>query len=207
MKLDACQNLFSTPVLSFTVPEAETLNTRLVQEILAIRDTSQGVVRTNRMGWHSTGGLFRRKEPGIATLCTHIHESFCAATRLIAPGFDIDAHEAQLQGWLNVSPQGAYNTPHSHPRHQWSGCYYVTQPEVEEGQSGMIEFLDPRGSLSDATLFGASAFSSSFRLRPQPGTLLVFPSFLQHWVHPNQQPEERITVAWNGRFKPRKKDT
>lgn len=206
MKLQACQNLFPTPVLSFSVPEAETLNAQFEQEIRAIRDAEDGVTRTNRNGWHSDGGLFQRDEPGIAALCAHIRDSFVAATRLIAPGFDIDAHDARLQGWINVSPQGAYNTPHSHPRHQWSGCYYVTQPEVEEGQSGMIEFLDPRGSLSDATLLRAQAFSHSFRIRPEQGTMLVFPSFLQHWVHPNQQPQERITVAWNGRFKPRKKN-
>ena len=34
-------------------------------------------------------------------------------------------------------------------------------------------------------------------LRPEPGQLVVFPSFLMHWVWPNQSDEDRIVIAWN----------
>lgn len=206
MKLEACQNLFATPVLSFSLPDADRLNAELMTEIAAMRAASAGVQKTNKQGWHSKGGVFTAPEGPMRELSDHIREAFFAATRLIAPNFDIDAHEARFQGWVNVNPKGGYNIPHVHPGHQWSGCYYVAQPEVSDGTSGVIEFLDPRGSLADVTMLKAPAFGSAYRLRPAAGTLLVFPSYLVHWVHPNQQDADRVSIAWNGRFK-RRQDT
>lgn len=201
MKLEACQNLFATPVMTFSLPDAEALNADLTTEIAAMRAASPGIQKTNQKGWHSKGGVFTASEGPMRVLSDHIREAFFAATRLIAPDFDIDAYDARFQGWVNVNPKDGYNIPHIHPGHQWSGCYYVAQPDVPESPSGMIEFLDPRGSLADVAMLKAPAFGSAYRLRPTAGTLLVFPSYLVHWVHPNQQDEDRVTIAWNGRFK------
>jgi hypothetical protein len=44
-------------------------------------------------------------------------------------------------------------------------------------------------------------FAPKIRKRPQAGTLLVFPSYLRHWVYPNEQDDLRISIAFNAKFR------
>ena len=111
----------------------------------------------------------------------------------------------KIFAWMNANPSGGYNAPHTHPGAHWSGVYYVSQPEVEAGNSGMIEFLDPRTDLPNWRLLAASAFRLKKKLRPQPGEMILFPSYLVHWVYPNETDEERISVAFNATFRKRRK--
>ena len=39
------------------------------------------------------------------------------------------------------------------------------------------------------------------QFRPKAGTVLLFPASLLHWVHPNDSNSDRLTVAFNGRFR------
>src|SRR5215217_9029755 len=110
----------------------------------------------------------------------------------------------ECDGWINVNPTGAYNTPHDHPGNLWSGTYYVTTPDAGDasGASGRIEFIDSRSGLAD-NLVNAPFTASKCGIRPQPGMLLLFPANLLHWVHPNAAEDERVTIAFNARFVPR----
>jgi len=49
----------------------------------------------------------------------------------------------------------------------------------------------------------AVLFPSKVQFRPVAGTMLIFPSFLKHWVYPNQDDEERVSIAFNARVEPR----
>ena len=102
---------------------------------------------------------------------------------------------------MNANPKGGYNAPHTHPGAHWSGVYYVSQPDFEDGSSGMIELLDPRLELPHWRILDAAAFRGKRTLRPAAGELIVFPSYLVHWVHPNQSEEERVTIAFNATFR------
>ncbi len=44
---------------------------------------------------------------------------------------------------------------------------------------------------------GGALFGNVFALPPKAGGLLVFPSWLCHWVHPYAGPGERISLAFN----------
>jgi len=200
MKLNSVTPAFSSPILSFTLPDAIELNQQLISEAEAMRATSKGVVRSNQQGWHSESDLFARKEEGIKKLCGHIIKAFNTATKKVAPEFPFANHVMQFEGWININPQGACNTPHDHPGYVWSGCYYVNQPAVNKGRSGMIEFIDPRLGLRDQSVLSATTFSPKYQMRPAAGTLLLFPSYLFHWVYPNERNDERVTIAWNGRY-------
>ena len=204
MKMNSINMSFSSPVLSFTVPDAAELNRKLITEANALRETSEGMTRSNQHGWHSENDLFKRPEEGFQTLCKHIITAFNATTKKVAPRFKLEEFNMQMEGWININQKGAYNTPHDHPGYVWSGCYYVNQPAVNQGRSGMIEFLDPRITARDMAILEAAPFAPKFKLRPEAGTLLVFPSYLFHWVYPNERDDERMTIAWNGRYVRRK---
>lgn len=204
MKQKAVNLAFATPILTYEIPEKEFLNQQLLEEISAIRTSSDGVKISNQHGWHSETDLFRRPEQGIKELCTNIVKAINLTTHQVAPKFKIADHKIKLQGWININQKGAYNTPHDHPGYNWSGCYYVNQPSVDEGRSGMIEFLDPRTSPRNMSVLKAASFAPKFQIRPKARTLIVFPSYLVHWVYPNELDEERVSIAFNGRYTKKK---
>ena len=130
---------------------------------------------------------------------THAHPGGGAGDNPVAfARFDFAANRALCQGWINVNPPGAFNAPHDHSGFALSGVYYASVPP--EGHSGAIEFLDPRINANAYTIEGAVCFNRKFVINPKPGNLLVFPSYLTHWVQPNGDSTDRITVAFNIRY-------
>ena len=207
MKLETTkyEKLFSTPVLRFHVAGHESLNTALLQEGHDMRGVSEGVSKSNRAGWHSEGNLFKRTTPCVQTLKNLVTECIASANGQIGAKADFDALSLKLFAWMNMNPAGGYNAPHTHPGAQWSGVYYVSQPAVDVGNAGMIEFLDPRSDLPNWRILKAPAFRLKKKLRPMPGDMILFPSYLVHWVYPNESDEERVSIAFNATFKTRRK--
>ncbi len=195
------EKLFSTPVLRYAVPEAETLNAALMAEGERMRSASDGVEKSNRGGWHSRGNLFRESAACFRQLHEIATEAIFDATARIGAKTQREALDLRISGWMNANPTGGFNAPHTHPGAHWSGVYYVAQPEIEVGNSGMIEFIDPRSDLPNWRLLKAAPFRIKKKLRPQPGEMILFPSYLVHWVYPNEATEERVTIAFNATFK------
>lgn len=197
--------LFATPLIRISVGDADALNEALLAEAARQRGESPGVKKSNRGGWHSEGNLFDGSAECVAQLRKIALEAVRSATRQVSPKLKLSALDLKLFGWMNVNPAGGFNAPHTHPGAHWSGVYYVSQPAVEEGNSGMIEFLDPRTDLPQMRILEASAFRLKKKLRPQPGEIVLFPSYLLHWVYPNETDEERMSIAFNATFKKKKR--
>ena len=200
LELAKFEKLFSTPVFRFYLPEHPDLDRALLAEGAKMRAASGGLDKSNRGGWHSEGNLFEQKAPCFKVLRVMAAEAVAGATRKIGAKADLDALDLKLFAWMNVNAPGGYNAPHTHPGAHWSGVYYVAQPEVEEGDSGMIEFLDPRSDLPNWRLLKAPPFKLKKKLRPGSGELILFPSYLLHWVYPNLSAQERVSVAFNATF-------
>lgn len=200
------EKLFSTPLVRYRVPDHQALNKALVAEGVRLRLTSGGVTKSNRGGWHSEGNLFEGKSDCIVTLRALAEEAVLDANRRIGAKAAPDSLRLKLFAWMNANPVGGFNAPHTHPGAHWSGVYYVSQPEVEDGNSGMIEFLDPRSDLPNWRILEAPPFRLKKKFRPQPGEMVLFPSYLVHWVYPNEADAERISIAFNATFRKAKKD-
>lgn len=195
------QKLFSTPLIRFKVQDCAVLNAALLMEAERLREASPGVSKSNRGGWHSEGNLFENDAPSIQRLRDAAQSAVLQLTSKVNENFDHENFHLKLFAWMNANPTGGYNAPHTHPGAHWSGVYYVAQPDVEEGSSGMIEFLDPRSDLQHWKILGAGAFQTKKSFRPSVGELILFPSYLVHWVHPNQSDEERVSIAFNATFR------
>jgi hypothetical protein len=76
--------------------------------------------------------------------------------------------------------------------------YYVDGGAENPDQplSGMLEFLDPRAG-AEAVSAPGDPYGEHFRVRPQAGLLVVFPSWLYHWVHPYAGETPRIAISFN----------
>jgi uncharacterized protein (TIGR02466 family) len=101
--------------------------------------------------------------------------------------------------WANVLAPGAAHRAHSHPNNFLSGVYYVrTHPGTDT-----INFHDPRnqtGVIRPPVVELTAENADQVVVRVTDGTLLLFPSYLQHSVDANASEEERISISFNLMF-------
>ena len=117
-----------------------------------------------------------------------------AATAGAAPVTDT----VLVSAWATVCRNGSYHAPHSHPDSAWSGVYYVDAGTItaDRSLSGVLEFIDPRAGVEAVTAPG-DPYGEPLRVRPQAGLIVIFPSWLYHWVHPYAGHTPRIAVSFN----------
>jgi uncharacterized protein (TIGR02466 family) len=196
MEIDVNQT-FPTLVGTSRVPDAESLNGELHALILAEEARCASVGRSNIGGWHSRTSFLVRDEPGISALTTWIT---WAVRQMVDATAGPGAYSGTMSvsGWATICRAGAYHAPHCHPDSAWSGVYYVDAGSQNPAQplSGVLEFLDPRAGVEAVTAPG-DPYGAPFRVRPHAGLLVVFPSWLYHWVHPYTGHTPRIAVSFN----------
>lgn len=103
-----------------------------------------------------------------------------------------------VQSWINLNPKHAYHRKHVHSNSKVSGAYYVNVPSDSESK---IRFNRSR-EFTDC-LWSTLSLDNSIDLKPyvdyKPKTsdLILFPSFLEHEVFPNQSANYRISISFN----------
>jgi uncharacterized protein (TIGR02466 family) len=200
----AVRGLFATPVAAVELPDAAARNAELAEIILRRRAETPSVQASNAGGWHSDrhivdwGGPRITEILGLARQVAN-HLTADRQGKPIAPSWT-------MQAWANVNGPGAGNISHYHPGSFWSGTYYVDDGGCAENPSlgGEFEMLDPRGpgpgmyapALKFAGDDGASVGAGE-TIRPRPGLLFLFPSWLFHQVRPYRGDALRISIAFN----------
>ena len=111
---------------------------------------------------------------------------------------DLGAGRLKLDSlWVNLLKPGAAHSGHIHPHSVLSGTVYVAVPP---GASA-LKLEDPRLPLMMAApprrADCAETASSFVYLRPEPGTVLLWESWLRHEVPANGGKHERISVSFN----------
>jgi uncharacterized protein (TIGR02466 family) len=112
--------------------------------------------------------------------------------------FDLKGRKLVLDSlWINILPPGGVHTSHIHPHSVVSGTYYVTVPE---GASA-LKLEDPRlGFMMAAPPRKAKAKPENRQfayMKPAPGTVLLWESWLRHEVPVNEAESERISISFN----------
>jgi uncharacterized protein (TIGR02466 family) len=190
---------FPTIVLERHFGDVAELNQALARIILAREALGPGIVKSNVGGWHSANDFLRWEGAESGALFQRIAgavKDFAAVERRV----DAAALELSVtaEAWANVARAGNYAKPHVHPNANLSGVYYVDPGNAapEDADSGVIEFLDPRQRPGMFETEGTLAFDA-YRVAPKAGTLLLFPAWLYHYVHPYRGTAPRICVAFN----------
>lgn len=190
--------LFATPLSRFELENVDELNSALVNLIEGLYEGDQGETRPNdQKSWRTARNFLAGSEPAVIQIRQQIHQCLLSASQQWAAQADFSQTKLRLQGWGNVNPPGAFNLPHSHPDAFWSGVYYVNCPEP----NAAIQFLDPRDASGCHMLMGMT-FPQEHSHLPKAGELLIFPSWLRHWVFPNASTQNRISIAFNATLVP-----
>ncbi len=188
---------FASVIEIYLVPDHERLNAQLLEAVAGLRREDPGMKVSNHLGWHSSRDFFSRTEPAFQLLQQHIWQALTSGVRRFWKEFDPKLHRTIHDGWVNVNGKGAFNAPHEHSLHHLSGCYYVSTPESDEESSGVLGFMNPAGPVGPKGWFSDRLIPARLNARPKAGQIILFPSYLLHWVCPNQAEEERVSIAFN----------
>ena len=184
------------PTLLWKILVKPELRDALDAKILATLGSMRGDLQRLEPGhgWQSEQTLHSREE--FQDLVTCIGNATRSILRFLQIG-----HEAfEITGcWATVLAKGAEHKAHSHPNNYLSGVYYVRTPPGAD----TINFHDPRnqaGVIRPPIVELTAENTDQVVVRVTNGTLLLFPSYLEHSVDANASEEERVSISFNVMF-------
>ena len=145
-------------------------------------------------GWQSAQTLHQREDFRDLVAC--IVDGVAPVLRFLRIG----DQPYEITGcWATVLARGAAHKLHSHPNNYLSGVYYVcTRPGADT-----INFHDPRRQtavIRPPVVELTAENTDQVVVQVSDGTLLMFPSYLEHSVDANMSDEERVSVSFNVMF-------
>ena len=181
--------LFATP---FWQTQIKGVNNAPIKEYCYhLRDNTEGVVISNRGGWHSKE-ILKPIPVELQNFFTQVQSwanNYCAQitgiTDLVLGNW-----------WININPPGTYNRRHDHQKSILSGVYYVDCEGdnignlVVERDDNMEFFVGRYGKTSPICQL-------NFVMRPYTGFLLMFPAWTYHSVETNMENHDRVSIAFN----------
>jgi len=184
--------VFSSFVVSDTLTSID--NVELKKYAYDVKKSSPGVVRSNFYGWQS--GALIKPNPEIQKLVNEI--LFRAESLKSECGLKSSTRTFINHLWININPKSGFNRPHIHTDCVMSGAYYVSVGD----KKGDILFKNPASNLQyhlqDQFVDNYNAVSSAnWTVTPKEGQLLLFPAWLEHYVEPNLNDEDRISISFN----------
>ncbi|UYV17168.1 tetratricopeptide repeat protein [Porphyrobacter sp. ULC335] len=162
------------------------------------RHSAMPIGQSVKRGSQTKGALFARAEPELARL----EAALLAALAEYRAG--LPAHDADhpllsrrddpwsiIGSWSIFLNGEGHHAAHIHPRGLLSSAsYWLVPDEVDApGEAGWLELGNPPPGLADS-------LSRLHAIRPQPGTLVLFPSTLFHGTRPITR-GTRMTVAFD----------
>ena len=189
-------DLWPTTLLQRTLPGHEQANPALATLIAGLEADNSNLTTD-----YLEGNLMAHEHPALQWLKQCVNKT--AVDFLERQGLDYPV-DWTLHGWANINRLGDYHDLHNHPHSYLSGTYYVAMPTEARAAGrrndlspGAISFYDPRPQANMNAIRGDAQVSPQYTLYPRPGTILMWPAFLHHLVHPNLTHQERITISFN----------
>jgi len=190
--------VFSTPIVVFDLPELAPVNAEIAAQLLTEEQTVPSWHRANVGGWHSVPDLSQRPHPAYRTLMRAIVDRVTGVVGSLATDMGIERVPPFRYGvtaWGMILRDGHYVTVHDHGDVHWSVAYYVDAGDEAAEPSGRLAFIDPRRS--GRSIPELELFPTSFDVQPRTGALVIFPGWLQHYVHAYRGKRPRICVSCN----------
>jgi putative 2-oxoglutarate-Fe(II)-dependent oxygenase superfamily protein/tetratricopeptide repeat protein len=147
-----------------------------------------------------TTTLFGPREGPIAALETASREAVADYLAAIPPGSSHQFLMKPPKRWEFASWAAVLNfqgnlTPHIHLDGYVSGVYYPQLPDIvgrsEHGQEGFFELGRPPED------FPLKATTEIMPVKPEPGLMILFPSYFYHRTIPFESDQRRISVAFD----------
>lgn len=194
------RTLFTTPIYEAQLADPALLTALAHTARTLASDDRAGRTwsRDNRYkGYTSYASLddLPRRDPDVAALVRILDKHVAAFATECA--FDLGKKLKLDSLWVNMLKPGGTHSGHIHPHSAVSGTIYIDIPPG----SGGLRFEDPRLPMMMAAptrLPDAPEERRSFvTITPEPGTILLWESWLRHEVEANAAKGERISISFN----------
>ena len=171
---------------------------KLVRECYTMRKKDPvGRARSNdKSGWKSNDGV--EDNPVFQPMINRMNRFF---EKEVFPFYGATNHELSLQHgnyWVNINGLGGHNHPHTHPGCWYSGVIYMQIPKGMD--RGGIQLIDQSVKHYSQFPMLSSRTDMWWRVQPEKGLLILFPSGTYHFVEPNDTDGDRISIAFNNSF-------
>lgn len=145
--------------------------------------------------------ILNMDHPGTNWLRQEVNQSVIEYLQTIGIDYAVNW---QIHAWANINRKGDYHDAHNHPHSYLSGTYYLKVPSpATQGRNrsdvrpGHITFYDPRPGINMISIKNDPYVDPEHTILPEPGQLMMWPAFLNHFVHPNLSNETRISISFN----------
>ena len=188
MAVKSIDRLFPTTVTIFdNVLELEYIDSML-EDII---DSSKKVGR--KTNWQSNHNPNLHEHPKYKPLGKKVLE--LSKEYIEDLKFEFDDH--YITGmWSNILKPGEFHSPHTHSNNLISGVFYLQTND----DSPAITFLDPRpqSSVLQPQAKEHNIFNSTMFFYPaKVNRMILFPSWLEHYVPQNDTKFSRVSIAFN----------
>jgi hypothetical protein len=164
----------------------------LTRIIYALRDSGHMLRAEGSPGDQTFGEFSAIQHPAVQKL---VH----AFLEMVAYACQGPIHVVGIRSWANISRPNdprVSSHPHVHHPYHWSGVFYPQVPKFKAPNQGQLIFMDAR------RFFGRYE-EPPIGLTPETGTLVVFPSWVEHNVAAFYDTDlERLSISLNALLGP-----
>ena len=205
--------LWPTALLQRELPDHAAVNSGLLELFAAHRAEFPG--RDPEAASYSSGDdlLARYTNPHLQALFAFISQAVFDVASSVNASAWAAMPQARLSmevvgAWFQVQNRYGFHDIHTHGNCSWSGVYYVQiDDEAKRARhhnlgprNGVTRFYGPSlhqlgGAYQD--LGNAYMQQGTLDVQPQAGTLIVFPSWLNHKAMPYDGQLDRVIVSFN----------
>ena len=152
-----------------------------------------GILKSNFKGWHSQNFDIKNEQPKkfIESIKNNINLA------INDMGWDLINQSVKVSSiWAIINEKDAWNQKHHNINSDLSAAYYVSAPNNCED----IVFYDPLPAPVHnhlITNLPNKLNATVNSIKPEPGMLVLFPSYLEHFVNLNKSEEKRIVISFN----------
>jgi len=161
---------------------------KIKKEILDFKSKDKGRIVSNYGGWQSQNLIMINKN--LKSLFNNIN----ASVKEVEKHLDLKKELSLQNYWYNINYLGSFNTPHEHSGATLSGVYYISVPK----NSGDIVFMNKNLDPYYKQINKYNEYNSTtFKVTAKENLCVLFPSYLKHYVEPNLNKKERISISFN----------
>ncbi len=178
---DNQHNIFQVPIWGFILKEHKYQSVDYIECLDRIKDTEPSARKSNFGGYQTRDNL-NDTEPVL--------KEWISAVENIGNNILKEYNASKIRMtelWGNINDKYCYNGAHIHSG-ILSGVFYLQTPP----NSGNLVFVNP-AVRSDGHLLR----DKNFTVQPEPLALIIFPSWLEHYVESNLSDQQRISLSFN----------
>lgn len=173
-------NVFANPVWGYVLNDQHYQVMDYVDYILDLKANNESLKKSNFGGWHSKcnlheHGIFKEFSSSLLSIAKEVANPYTSA--------DLQF----LEMWAMVNDKRSYNAHHIHEG-ILSGVFYLQVPE----DSGRLILCN-----SAVRSHSHPIRNKDYPIEPQRLALIMFPSWLEHYVEPSNSDSQRISISFN----------